>query len=176
MSPRPRQPSTIADIIAAAVKAQLGGAAEEGGGRRRARRVSTQPTSRGGRPASGRSSQAGVAPPTTNGAEAAPADAAGAPLAPAEPGSSGTGAEARPNDGAMSLAARRAAERELIERVREDLKAAYEGQPVSPDRIAFRLKVDRVLVDAALTLLVNRKEARAKWIKGRVAYTPAFPH
>lgn len=162
MSPRPRKASTIADIIADAVRAQLAAASaapspRRSGATRRAARSSDAATSA--------SSDASASAPAAAPSPVA-ADAAG----------SGEGGASRPADGGMSLAAKRAADRALIERVREDLKAAYEGAPVSPDRIAFRLKEDRDLVDAALTLLVTRKEARAKWLKGRVAYTPAFPH
>jgi len=63
---------------------------------------------------------------------------------------------------------------ELVEKVRAELHAAFDGRPVTPDRLAFRLKSDRDLVDAALTLLVTRKEAWARHVRGRPAYVPAI--
>ena len=61
---------------------------------------------------------------------------------------------------------------DIVDRVRAELQLAYDGRPVTPDRLAFRLKADRVLVDAALTYLVSRKEARMMGARGKVAYVP----
>src|SRR5437773_1266535 len=74
--------------------------------------------------------------PAASSAEAA----APAPAAAAQPGSAPA---ASPSP--------RASQNDIIERVRADLQSAYDGRPVSPDRLAFRLKSDRDLVDAALT-------------------------
>ena len=62
-----------------------------------------------------------------------------------------------------------------VDRVRKEFALAYEGQPVSADRLAFRMKADRVLVDAALTYLVTRKEARMTAVRGKVGYMPLRP-
>jgi hypothetical protein len=61
---------------------------------------------------------------------------------------------------------------DLFDRVRTDLLAAYEGQPVTPDRLAFRLKLDRELVDAALMVLVRQRQAKPMRVHGRTAYVP----
>lgn len=166
MAQRQKKTQTIAGLIADAVKAHFASAPR---GPRAAARPTREvarrkPASRPAR-SPGRASSA----PSTSAAASAPA------AAPAAAAPSAGEASAAPTS-ASSLAAQRAAEKELLDRVRADLQAAYEGAPVSPERIAFRLKEDRDLVDAALTYLVRRKEARAKWVKGRPAYTPAFPH
>lgn len=169
MAPRSTRTSSIADLIADAVRAAFPVAS------RAARTTSPRSTkAKGGRAArSGKRAAAAVsATPVATAAVTNPQSPSG-PSTPA----AAAGAEAPGESKAAStLAAQRAAEKELLDRVRADLQAAYEGVPVSPERIAFRLKVDRDLVDAALMYLVRRKEARSKWVKGRPAYTPAFPH
>lgn len=60
----------------------------------------------------------------------------------------------------------------IVDLVRTDLHAAYEGIPVPPERIAFRIKQDRDLVDAALTYLVSRREARVSRMRGKAGYVP----
>ena len=60
----------------------------------------------------------------------------------------------------------------VVDLVRTDLQAAYEGIPVPPERIAFRIKQDRDLVDAALTYLVSRREARVSRMRGKAGYVP----
>lgn len=60
----------------------------------------------------------------------------------------------------------------IVDLVRTDLQAAYEGIPVPPERIAFRIKQDRDLVDAALTYLVSRREARVSRMRGKSGYVP----
>ena len=89
----------------------------------------------------------------------------GGAAAPATPPASGS---------ASSQAARSRSSTELIDRVRADLHDAFDGRPVTPDRIAYRLKTDRDLVDAALTYLVTRREARMKGTRGKIAYLPVF--
>lgn len=61
---------------------------------------------------------------------------------------------------------------DLVDRVRAELAAAYDGRPVTPDRLAFRLQSDRDLIDAALTYLVTRREARPMGGRGKIAYVP----
>jgi hypothetical protein len=73
---------------------------------------------------------------------------------------------------AHAAAAKRPSTNDLLDRVRADLHDAYDGRPVSPDRLAFRLKLDRDLVDAALTLLVRKREARLTKQRGRISYLP----
>ena len=52
------------------------------------------------------------------------------------------------------------------------LQATGSSATVTPDRIAFFVKADRDLVDATLAYLVSRKEAWAKFSRGRTAYVP----
>jgi hypothetical protein len=83
-----------------------------------------------------------------------------------------------PVDGAAAPTPRRTASdqsRELLEAVLSQLNAVFFGRPVTAERLALILKQDPVLVDAALALLAQRKEVRAKWQRGRLGYVPVRP-
>ena len=178
MSPRPRSSTPIADLIAEAVRSALA-AQRRGQGQGQGPGAPPPAARRGRTPATSIPAAAASQAAALHGGAGSSGAVASAGRAPAQ-ASPGAPAGAAPAASAVAqvpsaAAVARAAQNELLDRVRADLKAAFDGRPVSPDRLAFRLKVDRDLVDAALTYLVTRKEARAKWIRGRVAYTPALP-
>jgi hypothetical protein len=155
--PRGKPPQSISEIIAVAVREFL------------AEQAAAQPVV-----ARAPSSEQAAAPTGAAGSvvEAHPAEA------PAATPEAATAVPAPPPPGPPAPSAAAAARREsqeLIERVRAELAAAYDGRPVSPSRIAYRLQTDPTVVDATLTYLVTRREAKLKWNKGKAGYVPVRP-